>query len=136
MTKIKHLSVGVIDPKRAAECLANLSEGTIEPFHPVEEAYVCLWGGWEGEFVEFYPKQVHLRPTSQGAEFDETLAKVPDYAATHINLDVDLTGDEVIAIAKEYEFQHHFRPSHGGPLHEVWIENELLVELVTKDLRR
>lgn len=133
-TALRHLSIGVNDPKRAAEAVAQLTKGNVQSFHPVKGAYVCLWPDWSGQFVEFYPKEVQLVPTAEGAEF-RSVHNIPEFSSTHINLDTDLTGNEVKSIAARYEYKHYFRPSDGGPLHEVWIENSILIELVTRDLR-
>jgi hypothetical protein len=132
---IKHLSLGVKDPKRAADAVAELSKGNVESFHPVKGAYVCLWPDWRGQFVEFYPKEIQLLPTAEGAEF-QSVRNTSEFSSTHINLETDLTGDEVETIAGRYGYHHFFRPGDGGPRHEVWIENTLLIELVTKDLRQ
>jgi hypothetical protein len=131
---IKHLSLGVKDPKRAADAVAELTKGNVESFHPVKGAYVCLWPDWSGQFIEFYPKEVQLVPTEKGAEFQSGKG-TSEFSSTHINVRTDLTGDEVNVIAGRYGYKHYFRPRDGGPLHEVWIENVLLIELVTKDLR-
>lgn len=133
-TIIKHLSLGVVDPKRAADALAELTHGNVRPFHPVKGAFVCLWPDWNGQFIEFYPKNIRLVPTSQGADF-KSFENDPEFSSTHVNLETDLTGDTVKAIAARYNYEYYFRPKDGGPLHEIWIENTLLVELVTKDLR-
>lgn len=132
-SRISHLSVGVSNPKRAAEALAELTHGELRPFTPVPGAFACLWGGWEGQFVEIYPKNVQVIPTDEGADFTED-KEASKFGSVHINLRVDLTGDQVKTLAKKYGYTYHFRPYGGGPLHEVWLENELMVELVTKDL--
>ena len=134
MAKLKHLSIGVGEPKRAAQALAELTRGKVDEFHPVTGGYVCLWPDWSGEFIEFYPKQVRLVPTGQGAEF-KSVRETFEYYATHINLETALTSDEVKKTAARFGYKYHFRPANGGPLHEVWIENALLVELVTQDLK-
>lgn len=131
---LRHLSIGVDNPKRAADAVAELTNGNVQSFHPVKGAYVCLWPDWSGQFVEFYPNGVQLVPTAEGSEF-QNAKNAPEFSSTHINLDTDLIGDEVKVIAARYGYKHHFRPSDGGPLHEVWIDNSILFELVTKDLR-
>lgn len=133
-TTIKHLSIGVKDPKRAANALAELTKGNVDSFHPVKGAFVCLWPDWDGQFVEFYSSDVHLVPTDEGADF-RSIKAISHFSSTHINIETALTGAEVKVIADRYGYKHFFRPIHGGPLHEVWIDNELLIELVTKDLR-
>lgn len=131
---IKHLSIAVIDPKRAAETLAELTQGNVRPFPPVQGAYACLWPDWNGQFIEFYPLGVRLVPTNEGADF-QRLEHSSEFSSTHINLDTDLSGEEVKTIADRYGYKYFFRPADGGPLHEIWIENTLLIELVTRDLR-
>ncbi len=133
-TQIRHLSIGVNDPKQAAEAVAELTRGKVSPFHPVKNGYVCLWSGWAGQFIEFYPKDIRLVLTNEGADFQRS--PITDaFHSTHLNLTTDLTGDEVKNIAKKYSYHHYFRPSNGGPLHEVWIDDQFLLELVTKELQ-
>lgn len=132
-TKLKHVSIGVDDPKKAAEAVAELTEGKASPFHPVENGWVCLWNGWDGEFIEFYPSGTHLVLTEHGAEF-QGFKEERKTCATHINLSVACTGKDVQEIAKRYGYTSYFRPSDGGPLWEVWLDNSVLIELVTSDL--
>ena len=132
-TALRHLSIGVNDLKRVAEAVAQLTKGNVQSFLPVKVAYVCLWPDWSGQFVEFYPKGVQLVPTAEGAEF-HWIHNIPECSSTHINLNTELTGEEVKSIATRYGYKHYFRTSGGGPFYEVWIENSILVELVTKDL--
>ena len=68
-SKLLHLSVAVQDPKRCAEILAELTGGETEVFSPLKGSYVCLWGGWEGQFIEFYPAGTILKETASGCEF-------------------------------------------------------------------
>ena len=131
---LRHISIGVKDPKHAATVLAELTLGKVQPFSPVKGGYVCLWPDWDGQFIEFYPEGTMVIPTDEGADF-EIGKDLSEFSPVHMNLDTDLTGEEVKAIAARYGYKYHFRPRDGGPLHEVWIENSLLIELVTKDLR-
>jgi hypothetical protein len=131
-TQLRHLSVGVRDPKGCAEKLAALTGGKTAPFHPVDGGYVCLWGGWEGQFVEFYPKGTELYATDEGGEFRAGSASGGN--SVHLNLTVEATTAEIVERAKRQGSRYVFRAGSGGPLHEVWIEEDFLVEVVTPDL--
>jgi hypothetical protein len=129
-TRLGHLSVGVGDPKTCATALAELSDGTVEPFPRLENTYVCFWGGgWEGQYVEFYSRDHKLVPTEEGADF-ETLAEPASFRSTHFFLNVATPVEKIQEIARRYGFRYCYRVRGGGPLHEVWLENDLLVELV------
>ena len=67
---LKHISIGVKDPKHAVTVLAELTMGKVLPFSPVKGGYACLWPDWEGQFIEFYPKGTVVVPTDEGADFE------------------------------------------------------------------
>lgn len=135
IAKLKHLSCAVANPRRAADALAKLTQGQVEPFHPLPGAFVCLWGGWENQFVELYPKGKGIVPGDgdDGGDF----ADVDSFTrgSVHLNLDTEVSAEEIKKIAAEFGYRYCYRPKSGGPLHEVWLENELLVELVSPELR-
>ena len=122
-----HLSVAAADPRRAAELLAELSGGTVEPFTApgLTGAFVCLWPN--GQLVEFVPRGVHLRP---GGRFSVGASPGPN--STHFQLRVPQTTlAQVQTLARTSGCELRFRgPSRGGPLQELWLEPELMVELV------
>ena len=128
-TALRHLSIGVNDPKRAVEAVAALTRGNVQSFHPVKGAYVCLWPDWDGQFVEFYPETVQLVLTDEGADFQpgENTSK---FSSTHLNLETDLTGEEVKNIAARFGYKHHFQlqqlelqlpAGRGSPPHSAWF---------------
>jgi len=131
-TQLKHLSLAVRNPKAAAEKLAELTEGQAVPFHPVTGGWVCLWGGWDNQFVEFYPKGTVIFNSGEGGDFrDDPKA---EGQPVHLNLSVGGSTADVVALAKRLGCPYHFRPGDGGPLHEVWLEEDFMVEIVTPDL--
>ncbi len=131
-TQLKHLSLAVRDPKTVADKLAKLTQGEPAPFHPVPGGWVCLWGGWEGQFVEFYPKGTVVYLSDEGGDF-KTDSKAHGQPV-HLNLSIGGSTEDVVALAKKLGCPYHFRPGSGGPLHEVWLEQDFMVELVTPDL--
>ena len=43
--------------------------------------------------------------------------------------------DHLKAVAESHGLHHRFRPRLGGPLYEVWLENQILVEFVSDEIR-
>jgi len=134
-SKLLHLSVAVQDPKRCAEVLAELTGGETEVFSPLKGSYVCLWGGWEGQFIEFYPADTILKETVSGCEFTTRPVK-ERFHGIHLNITTQKPLEEIKKIADRNHCPHHPRPKEGGPLYEVWLdEGKLLVELVSDEIR-
>jgi len=133
-TRIRHCSIAVRNPEKVATALAELTQGEAQPFSPVAGGFVCLWGGWEGDFIEFYPRGVHLVSGPEGAHF-ESGGQTGDNS-THLNLEINKPLLEVKQIADRYGLTHCFRAGGGGPLYEVWLEDDFLVELVSKEIAR
>jgi len=134
-SKLLHLSVAVQDPKRCAEILAELTGGETEVFSPLKGSYVCLWGGWEGQFIEFYPAGTILKETASGCEFAIRPLKERSHGI-HLNITTQKSLGEIQQIADKNNCPHHPRLKEGGPLYEVWLdERKLLVELVSDEIR-
>jgi len=137
MTKraaLKHLSISVGNPQECAEILAKITGGKVEEFSPLQKSFVCLWGGWDGQFIEFYPEGTILKETSQGCEFGRVDRK-SGLHGVHLELQTPVELCEIQRIAEKYKCPHHPRPRDGGPLYEVWIDNgKLLIELVSDEI--
>lgn len=133
--KIKHLSIVVQNPKRAAHVLAELSGGRPESFGStnMQGAWVCLWGGDTDELIEFLPEGYLLHSTELGANFKKSDAKL-GYNSTHFQIEVDIPLAKIKEIASKHNCHHYFRPRFGGPLYEVWIEDQCLVEFVSAEI--
>ncbi len=43
--------------------------------------------------------------------------------------------DHLKSVAEKHELHHRFRPRLGGPLYEIWIESQILVEFVSDEIR-
>ena len=73
--------------------------------------------------------------TEYGADFRKMDSNV-NYKSTHFQLEVDTTLQTIKSIADEYKFRHSFRPNRGGPLYDVWFEDQLLIEFTSDEIRK
>jgi hypothetical protein len=132
--RINHGSIHARDPRRVAADLAHLVGGLARPFHPWKGAWVCFLGGededWEGPLIELYPHDLTMVAEAGRLAFRK--AKLPPRGVgSHFNLSVPRTRRQLEALCAEREIACSWRDWQG--LLEVWLEPELLVELVPCD---
>lgn len=130
---IHHISVAARDPRHVAEVLAELFGGYSFPFPPVPGGFIAMPGDTLGTAVEVSPLGTELLPGGEGEEGQARLnEQASDYTATHAALSVQLSEDRVKEIA-EREGWRAETFTRGGVFRvvEFWVENRLLVELLT-----
>ncbi len=137
MVEIRHLSVTVKDPERAAKALAEMSGGNAEPFisKNMPGAWVCIWERSTNHLVEFLPDGYLMHATDFGADFKKMDFNM-NYKSTHFQLEVSNALDAIKLVAEKYKFRHAFRPSRGGPLYDVWFEDQFLIEFTSDEIRK
>lgn len=137
MLEIKHLSVSVQKPERAAKALAEMTNGRAQTFTSgsMQGAWVCIWDEKMNQLIEFLPNHYLMHPTDYGADFKK-MDVVQNFNSTHFQLEIDLPVNAIKAVADKYNFRHSFRPRRGGPLYDVWFEEQLLVEFVSDEIRQ
>jgi len=135
-SNMQHISIAVGDPKKCAETLAELTDGEAALFSPLEKSFVSMWGGWEGQFIEFYPAGTVLLNTPEGCEFGHDKARGSSHGV-HIAIEVEKSLVEIQKIAESHQCPHRGRPEGGGPVYEVWLDDgKLLIELVSDEIRK
>ena len=136
MVEIRHLSLTVKNPEIAAKALSEMSGGTAEKFNSknMPGAWVCLWDLSINKLIEFLPDGYLMHATSYGADFKKMESNV-NYKSTHFQLEVDVPLSQIILVADKYKFQHSFRPNRGGPLYDVWFEEQFLIEFTSDEIR-
>ena len=134
--KINHLSVVVNTPEKTAQILADILGSSIKPFlsKTMKGAWICSLDA-EDTLIEFLPKGYALYPTPLGANFKPVKVADTFYNATHVQLEVNIPLEHIQKIAESYKCHHYFRPKFGGPLYEVWLEEEFLVEFSSHEIR-
>lgn len=137
MVTIKHLSATVNRPEQTATALALMTNGSAQPFQAknLEGAWVCVWNAQKNELIEFLPPGYVMQLTESGFSFQKIEGlSVPN--SVHIQLETALPLRHIQKIADQFSCPHHFRPQSGGPLYEVWLESQFLVEFVSPEIRQ
>jgi hypothetical protein len=136
MVVIKHLSVSVNNPENVAKALAEMTGGHAEEFTSknMSGAWVCMWDEKTNHLIEFLPNDYLMHATEYGADFQKLNSK-QNFNSTHFQLEVTTPVEEIKIIANKYGLSHKFRPHRGGPLYDVWFEDQLLVEFVSDEIR-
>jgi hypothetical protein len=124
---IHHLSIAARNPQHVAEVLAELMGGAATRFPPNPGSWFARQVDEFGTGVEVYPSGTELRPT--GFAMGESLR----YGPTHFALSVDMSQDQVVAIAEREGWECRCC-ERGGPggfhVMELWIENSGMVEVL------
>ena len=133
---IHHISIPAQNPHHVASVLAELFQGTIMPFPPLEGAYVVLTKDDYGTLIEVYPMGSELMP---GRGTDEASfcrnAHPYRFSAVHAAISVPLSQAEIEAIAQR-EGWRVLACNRDGlfNLIEFWIENYLMLELLPPEM--
>ena len=150
---INHISIGVNNPEKVANILAELWGGVAMPFPPSPGGFVAFADDGKGTIVELIPVDVHLvpgegLPEEEGFsietvtdDFEATF--VPDnepslFGSVHLNINSPLDEAEIKAIAKR-EGWRCFTANRGRGLFqliELWVENRFLLEVNTPEMTR
>lgn len=136
MIEIMHLSLTVKNPEQAAKALAEMTAGHAKPFlsKNMPGGWLCIWDESRNHLVEFLPDGYLMHATSYGADFKK-MESLMNYKSTHFQLNVDIPLEKIKQIADKYALKHSFRPTRGGPLYDVWFEDQFLVEFVSDEIR-
>jgi len=138
---IHHVSIPVRDPEHVSRVLAELLGGYCGPFiGPIPGAWVVYQEDQVGSGIEIYKLETELSPGS--ADDEHGFAKMGEPAglvAFHalVSTKVDRATIERIGAREGWRTRHFWR----GPgtvklfeLYEVWVENRVLLEIVTEDM--
>ena len=133
---IHHISISAKNPRQVAEILAEVLGGRATPFPVHPGSYMAFPGDEHGTGIEVYPLGSELIPGKgdEEAEFHKN-ASPSQYSATHAAISVHLNQDQIEEIATREGWRVQ-RCNRGGAFDviEFWIENRLLVELLTPEM--
>lgn len=136
MVQIKHLSVSVNNPERAAKILAEITSGEAQSFtsRSMTGAWVCMWDEKSNHLIEFLPKNYLMFNADFGADF-KLMTESQNFNSTHFLLETDVALDKIKTVAEKHDCKHQFRARFGGPLYDVWFEEQFLVEFVSDEIK-
>jgi hypothetical protein len=142
---IHHISLAVHNPLHAAEVLAEIWHGKAVPFSPHPGSYIVVTLDACGTAIEFLPKNTVLTPglDDQPIQFSNLItdfntdfkANAIGYTATHANIAVPSSEAEIYSIAQREGWRSlRCKREDFFELIELWIENEVLIELLPPNL--
>lgn len=148
---INHVSIGVGDPAKVANVLAELWNGTMLPFPPCPNSYIVLADDGRGSAIEVTPRNAILvpgegmppedgfdraTPTEEYEARFEISDFSPRYVVTHLNINTALSEAEVKAIGRREGWRTlTCNREHGlFQLIEIWIEDRFMLEVFTPEM--
>ncbi len=151
---INHISIGVHDPERVANVLAEIWNGYVFPFPPSPDSFIVLADDGKGTAVEVtplstilipgegFPEEAGLdrnTPTEEyEAQFVTSEAAPAKYTGTHLALNSELSEADLKAIGRR-EGWRTLTCNRGEGLFqliEIWIENRFLLEVFTPEMTK
>src|SRR3954470_7399954 len=137
---IHHVSIPARNPEHVARVLAELFQGYAGPFiGPMKGAWVVYQEDGFGTGIEVYDERTMLSPGEGDAMGEVRLGEPPQAVAFHalISVKADRAAIERIGAREGWRTRHFWR----GPgdvrlfeLYEFWVENRIMLELVTEDM--
>ncbi len=137
---IHHVSIPARDPQHVAQVLAELFGGYAGPFiGPIPGGWVVYEEDGHGSGIEVYSERTTLVPGEDDAMGMVRLGDVPQAVAFHalISVKADRATIERIGAREGWRTRHFWRGPRGTrlfELYEFWVENRVMLELVTEDM--
>jgi len=143
---INHISIAVQEPKKVADVLAEIWDGSVYPFPPAPGSFLVLANDGKGTGVEITPAGTVIVPgeglpdendtDAATEEFEARFVKsdlVPRHVATHLNINTRKSIDEIRAIGKREGWRVMVANRGEGlfQLIELWVENTFMLEVMT-----
>lgn len=130
---LHHISIAVNNPRHVATVMAEILQGQVAPFPFNLDSYVAMAGDELGTMIEFYPLGSQLVPgVHEGQAGFRLVPQTIQYVSFHAALSVPISLEEIERIAGR-EGWRVFPCSRDGlfDVIELWIENWLMIELLT-----
>lgn len=148
---INHISIGVHNPEKVANVLAELWNGYAYPFPPSPKSFIVFADDNRGSLVEVTPINTVLVPgkglpseenfdiNTPTGEYEGAFVSSdfsPNFTATHLNINTNLSEAEIKAIAAREGWRCFTANREGGlfQLIEFWIEDRFLLEVNTPEM--
>ena len=134
---IHHLSIHARDPKHVASVLAEMFGGRLTGFGPYPDSYIAWMGDEHGTAIEVYPVGTEMFPDAGAgqANFRHNPGGAA-FGATHAAVSIDRSRAEIFAYAKREGWRAIELPRGPNNVIEFWIENAVMLELMTPDMSR
>lgn len=132
---IHHLSIPARDTRHVADVLAELFGGVVTGFGPYPNSWIAWAGDDHGTAIEVYPVGTEMYPpTGHGQAAFRHDPTASGATATHATVSLDRTETEILAVAEREGWRALRLPRGPFDVIEFWIENTVMVELMTSDM--
>jgi hypothetical protein len=134
---IRHVSIPATGTRYVAEALQRLLGGVITPFGPYPDSWTLWAEDGYGTAVEIYPVGTEMVPPDGPGQAQFRAAEgASPFVATHVAMSVNRPVEEIEELAAELGWRA-VRLSRGDfEVVEFWIENHVMVELLTPEMSR
>lgn len=129
---IHHYSIPAGDTKNVATVLAHLFGGSVSRFGPYDNSYIVWLGDEHGSAIELYPSGTEMLPDD--GEGQARFVHNPHHSrfcGTHAAISIQRSSDEILRIATAQNWQARVLSRGGFDVIEFWIENQVMLELLT-----
>jgi hypothetical protein len=130
---IHHVSIEANDPMKVATVIAKLMGGKARQDFPFKNSCGAFAEDEHGTMFECYQRgKVLTAPEAKSGKFEMGQSDVlQEFQAFHTAISVEIDDDAIMAIAKEAGWQTGVRANGPFSVVEVWIENRLLLEVLS-----
>jgi hypothetical protein len=134
---IHHLSIPARNPRHVATVLTEIFGGTVTGFGPYPDSFIAWMGDEQGTAVEVYPVGTEMFPDAQHGQANfRHAAGASGFTATHAAMSTSLDKAGIEAIARREGWRAIELPRGPNNVIELWIENAVLLELLTPAMTR
>lgn len=133
---ILHASIPAADPETVSAVLAQVIGGQHFVFPPFERSYIAISNDESGLSLEVYPDDLRLTPDSAGGDVVGVSGYAPAAnSAFHLAIATPLDRDAIFRLAEQQGWRcQELRRGGVFSLIEFWVENRLLIEILTPEM--
>jgi hypothetical protein len=126
---LHHISIAVNQPQQVAEVMAEIFQGQAIPFPPHPGSYLVIAMDEFGTAIELYPIDTVIVPQMG---FKTTPQPATGYTPFHAAISVPISLEQIERITDRTGWPIYVCNRDGlFDVIELWIENRLMVELLT-----
>jgi hypothetical protein len=128
---IAHISLGVAEPRHAADTLAAIMGGEALPFPPAGPDGWVAWSADGRVSLEIGPANMELAYGETEVDMRVATARQPRFNACHAAICVDRPAEEILELARSAGWPARVC-SRGDLFHvaEVWVDGTFLIEFL------
>jgi hypothetical protein len=132
---IHHLSIHARQPRHVASVLVEMFAGTLTGFGPYADSYIAWLGVEHGTAIVVYPAGTEMIPGAGAGQANfRHVPGASGFSSTHAAISIARSREQIFAIAAREGWRALQLPRGPNNVIEFWIENAVLLELLTPDM--